>query len=333
MDPKLARIVTESIKIGSGFGGSYSMSASFCQLLSEKILKRPVTMISPAPNRLELVAEGILDLCWAVPSIAAEWAYHGRGDWKAAPLSNLRAIARLPQNDRQMIAVAPYAICQTLEQVAEKRPPLGLGIRINVHIGEESKRQWAYAVNAIIHAYGFDLYDLEDWGGQYWPVSKEFMALEEQIQQREVDFVIGDASTQPIWKNLAGHGFKFLSLSETAMMALERAGFERNIVPAGFLPGITAPLLAVDESDFLLLTSTQADDDLVYAVTKTIDQNRGRIEASATAVQYVSDKPESPSVTLRSSLTSPIQEQWKTRIPLHRAATCYYSEMKYPIFS
>jgi TRAP-type uncharacterized transport system substrate-binding protein len=331
MDPKLARIVSESIKIGSGFGGSYSMSASFCQLLSEQILKRPVTMVSPAPNRLELVAEGVIDLCWAVPSISAEWAYHGRGNWKAEPLCNLRAIARFPQNDRQMVAVAPYSVCQTLEQVADEKPPLTLGIRINVHVGEESKRQWAYAVNAILHAYGFTLSDLENWGGKYCPVAKDFIALEEKIQRREVDFVIGDASTQPIWKSLAGHGFQFLSLSETAMVTLEKEGFERNVVPAGFFPGITAPLLAVDESDFLLLTSTHADHELIYAVTKTIDQNRSRIEASAVAVQYVAAKPESSSVALRSSLTAPIQEQWKTRVPLHRGAACYYRKTGYPI--
>jgi TRAP-type uncharacterized transport system substrate-binding protein len=306
------------------------MSASFCQLLSEKVLKRPVTMVSPAPNRLELVTEGVLDLCWAVPSISAEWAYTGRGGWKAEPLSNLRAIARFPQDDRQLIAVAPYSVCQTLEQVAEKKPPLRLGIRINVYVGEASAREWAYAVKAILREYGFSLDDLETWGGKYWPVAKDSSALEEKIQQSEVDFVIGDASTQPIWKSLRGHGFKFLSLSETVMATLEKDGFERNIIPAGFLPGITTPLLAVDESDFLLLTSTHADHELVYAVTKTIDENRSRIEASAVAVQQATE-PASSTVTLRSSLTGPIQDQWKTRVPLHQAAACYYREMGYPV--
>ena len=332
MHPKLASAIDESIKIGSGYGGSYAMSASFCQLLSERVLKRPVTMVCPAPNRLELVAEGVLDLCWAVPGISAEWAHAGRGGWKAEPLNNLRAIARFPQDDRQLIAVAPYSVCQTLEEVAKEKPPLRLGIRINVYVRKEPAREWAYAAKAILREYGFTLYDVQSWGGKYWPVAKDFTALEEKIQQCEVDFVIGDASTQPIWKNLAGHGFKFLSLSETVMAALEKEGFERNVVPVGFLPGIGASLLAVDESDFLLLTSAHADHELVYAVTKTIDQNRSRIEASAVAVQYAADKPESSSaVTLRSSLTGPIQEQWKTRVPLHQAAARYYKETGCPI--
>jgi len=331
MNPKLARIVEGSIKIGSGFGGSYSMSGSFGQLLSEKFLKRPVTMISPAPNRLELLADGVLDLCWAVPSISAEWAYRGCGGWKAEPLIDLRAIARFPQSDRQMVAVAPYAICQTLEQAEVEKMPLRLGVRINVPVAEEPAREWAYAVKSILRAHGFTLEDLEAWGGKYWPVTKDFTALEEKIRQRDVDFVIGDASTQPIWKSLADNGFKFLSLSETVMLALENEGFERNVVPAGFFPGIATPLLAVDESDFLLLTSTHTDHELAYAVTKTIDQNRGRIEASAIAVQHIPDKPESSAVTLRSSLTAPIQEHWKTRVPLHQGAACYYKEVGYPI--
>jgi TRAP-type uncharacterized transport system substrate-binding protein len=34
---------------------------------------------------------------------------------------------------------------------------------------------------------------------------------------------------------------------------------------------------------------------------------------------------------VRSPLTGPITEQWKTGVPLHRGAERYYREMEYPL--
>jgi TRAP-type uncharacterized transport system substrate-binding protein len=112
-----------------------------------------------------------------------------------------------------------------------------------------------------------------------------------------------------------------------AMRGLEQEGFERNLTPAGFLPGIDRPLLAVDESDFLLMTRAEAEDDFVYAVTKVIDQNRKRMEEGAVTVQYSYNQPlPIPQMVVRSPLTGPITEQWTTGAPLHHAAENYYRE-------
>jgi TRAP-type uncharacterized transport system substrate-binding protein len=205
-----------------------------------------------------------------------------------------------------------------------------MAIRVNPEVVEGSEREWAHPVQAILRQYGITLRDIEGRGGKYWPVGTDFNAVDGEIRKREVDVVIGEASTQPIWKNVVGHGFRFLSLSEKAMEGLEKDGFERNSIPAGFLPGIDRPLLTVDESDFLLMTREEADDELVYAVTKVIDQNRTRIDEGAVTVQYSYNQPlPVPQLTIRSPLTGPITEQWKTSVPLHRAAERYYKETGY----
>jgi len=332
MDSRLADFVDKSIKIGSGYSGSYSMTRSFCRILSERILRRPITMVVPAPNRLDWVSEGILDLCWVVPKIAAKWAYEGLGAARGRPLKNLRAIARFPQDDRQMIALAPYAKLEGLEQIAREKRSVRVAIRVNPPVGREPGAEWPHVERAILRQYELTLEDIESRGGRYWPISTDFTAVEEEIKRREVDLVIGEASTQPIWKNVAGHGFKFLSLSESAMAGLEREGFERNITPAGFLPGIEKPLLSVDESDFVLMTHEKADDELIYTVTKTIDQNRRRIEEGAVTVQYMYSQPlPIPQIVLRSPLTGPIENHWRTGVPLHRAAERYYREAGYEL--
>ena len=327
MHPKLAEVIDKSIKIGSGYSGSFSMTRSFGRILSERVLKRPITMVVPGPNRLDWVAEGLLDLCWVVPRITAKWAQEGTGPWKSKPLRNLRAIARFPQEDRQMIALAPYAKWESLEQIAKEKPPLRMAVRVNPEVVEGSEREWAHPVQAILRQYGMTLKDIQQWGGKYWPCTTDFTSVDEEIRNKQVDLVIGEASTQPIWKNVAGHGFRFLSLSEKAMAGLEQEGFERNLTPAGFLPGIDRPLLAVDESDFMLLTREEAEESLVYAVTKVIDQNRKRMEEGAVTVQYSYNQPlPIPQMIVRSPLTGPITEQWKTGVPLHRAAEKYYKE-------
>lgn len=328
MHPKLASAIDDSIKIGSGYSGSYSMTRTICRILSEKVLRRPITMVVPGPNRLDWVCEGILDLCWVVPRIAARWAYEGIGVWADRPLKNLRAIARFPQDDRQMIALAPDSKFHALEEIAREKRPVRVAIRVNPPVGGERAGGWAHAPRAILRRHGITLENIEKWGGRYWPVTTDFTAVEEEIKRREVDLVIGEASTQPIWKNVAGHGFRFLPLSEEAMAGLEKEGFERAITPAGFLPGIDRPLLSVDESDFLLMTREEAEDELVYAVTKVIDQYRRRIEEGAVTAQYMYSQPlPVPQLVLRSPLTGPITEQWRTGVPLHRAAEKYYKEV------
>lgn len=330
MDKKLESVIDRSIKIGSGYSGSYSMTRSFCRVLSERVLKRPVTMVVPCSNRLDWVSEGVLDLGWVVPRLRAKWAYEGIGPWRGQPLKNLRAIARFPQDDRQMVAFAPYFKPQSLEDVAQKRGSVRVAVRANPRVQTEPSEGWGHVEDAIFHQYGFSLAEIERWGGRAWPVSTDFTAVEEEIEKREVDIVIGEASTQPIWKNVAGHGFKFLSLNEAAMAALEGEGFERNITPAGFLPGIDRPLISVDESDFLLMTREEADEEMIYTITKTIDQNRRRMEEGAVTVQYMYNQPlPVPQLTLRSPLTGPITDHWKTGVSLHRGAERYYKEAGY----
>ena len=220
MHAKLAGVIDQSIKIGSGFSGSLSMTRTIGRILSERVLKRPVTVVLPASSRFDWISEGALDLGWAVPRVIARWAYEGVGPWCGKPLKNLRAVARLPQDDRQMIALAPYSKLESLEQMAREKRPLRVAVRENPRFGPGAE-EWGRVANAIFRQYGFSLKDIESWGGKFWAVPTDFTAVDEEIRKKEVDVVIGEASTQPIWKNVAGHGFRFLPLSESAMARSE----------------------------------------------------------------------------------------------------------------
>ena len=114
------------------------------------------------------------------------------------------------------------------------------------------------------------------------------------------------------------------------MAGLEQEGYSRNIIPAGFLPAIQAPLLTIDLSDNLLVTRAEVDDSIIYTIAKSIDRNKKRIEEASVTVSYThSQMLPIPFLTYSSTMTQAITKQWETKIPLHPGAARYYREAGY----
>jgi len=278
----------------------------------------PVAIIAPALNRLDWVCSGELDLGWVFPAIRARWAHEGKRSWIGKPLTNLRSVARFPRMDRQLFALAPWCPVKDLRQIGREKRAVRLGVRSDELYEHE---------NAILREYGYSLADIEAWGGRWWHVSVGLNALDEQIRSRDVDVVIGHASTEGVWKTLAANGFRFIGLEEDVAARLENEGYSRSIIPAGFLPCIQEPLLTIDLSDNLLITRAEVDEDIIYTITKSIDRNRKRIEEASVTVSYTySQLLPLPFLTYSSTLTQAITKQWETRIPLHPGAARYYRE-------
>jgi TRAP-type uncharacterized transport system substrate-binding protein len=152
-------------------------------------------------------------------------------------------------------------------------------------------------------------------------------ALDEEIRSRDVDVVIGHASTEGVWRTVAANGFRFIGFEEQVTAGLEREGYARNIIPGGFLPCIQEPLLTIDLSDNLLITRAEVDDGIIYTIAKSIDRNRKRIEEASISVSYsYNELLPIPFLTYSSTLTQPITKQWETKVPLHAGAARYYRE-------
>jgi uncharacterized protein len=311
----LSNIVFRGVKIGVGWAGSYRMTQVFARSVGDAA---PVAIIAPALNRLDWVSGGELDLGWVFPAVRATWALEGKRSWAGKPLTNLRSVARFPRMDRQLFALAPWCPVKDLGQIGQEKRAVRLGVRADELYEHE---------NAILRQYGYTLADIEAWGGRWWHVGVGLTALDEEIRNRDVDVVIGHASTEGVWRTVAANGFRFIALEEQVMAGLEREGYARNIVPAGFLPPIQEPLLTVDLSDNLLITRAEVDDSIIYTIAKSIDRNRKRIEEASITVSYTYSQPlPIPFLTYSSTLTQTIAKQWETNIPLHPGALRYYRE-------
>jgi hypothetical protein len=308
-------IIFQGVKIGVGWAGSYRMTQVFARSVGGTA---PVAIIAPALNRLDWVCGGELDLGWVFPAVRASWAYEGKRSWAGKPLTNLRSVARFPRTDRQLFALAPWCPVKDLGQTGRERRAIRLGVRSD-ELYEHEK--------AILRQYGYSLADIETWGGRWWHVGVGLTALDEEIRNRAVDVVIGHASTEGIWRTLATNGFRFIGLDDDVTAGLEQEGYSRAVVPAGFLPGIQEPLLTIDLSDNLLVCRAEADDAIIYAIAKSIDRNRKRIEEASVTVSYTHNQPlPLPFLTYSSTLTETIAKQWETDIPLHPGAERYYRE-------
>ena len=313
-----SNIVFQGVKIGVGWAGSYRMTQVFARAVGGVA---PVVIIAPALNRPDWVCGGELDLGWVFPAARARWAHEGTRSWAGKPLTNLRSVARFPRLDRQLFALAPWCPIKDLAQIGREKHAVRLGVRSDELYEHES---------ALLRQYGYSLADIEAWGGRWWHVGVGLTALDEEIRKREVDIVIGHASTEGVWQTVAANGFRFIGLDEQVMAGLEQEGYSRNIVPVGFLPSIQEPLLTIDLSDNLLITRAEVDDVIIYTIAKSIDRNRKRIEEASITVSYTYNQPlPIPFLTYSSTLTQPITRQWETNIPLHPGASRYYREAGY----
>jgi hypothetical protein len=310
-----SNVVFQGVKIGVGWAGSYRMTQVFARSVQGAA---PVAIIAPALNRLDWISGGELDLGWVFPAARASWAHEGKRSWAGKPLTNLRSVARFPRLDRQLFALAPWCPVKDLGQIGREKRAVRLGVRADELYEHE---------NQILRRYGYSLADIEAWGGRWWHVGVGLTALDEEIRNREVDVVIGHASTEGVWQTVAANGFRFIGLEEQVMAGLEREGYARNIVPVGFLPSIQEPLLTIDLSDNLLITRAEVDDGIIYKIAKSIDRNRKRIEEASVTVSYThNQRLPIPFLTYSSTLTQPITRQWETKIPLHPGAARYYRE-------
>jgi TRAP-type uncharacterized transport system substrate-binding protein len=281
----------------------------------------PVAIIAPALNRLDWVCGGELDLGWVFPAVRAKWAHEGKRSWAGKPLTNLRSVARFPRIDRQLLALAPWCPVTDLGEIGRERRAVRLGVRSDETYEHE---------NAILRQYGYSLADIEAWGGRWWHVGVGPTALDEEIRNRDVDVVIGHASNEGVWRTVAANGFRFIGLDEGVAAGLEREGYSRNVIPAGFLPSIQAPLLTIDLSHNVLVTRAEVDESIIYTIAKSIDRNRKRIEEASVTVSYTHSQPlPLPFLTYSSTLTEAITRQWETNIPLHSGAARYYREAAY----
>ena len=304
-----------TIRFGSSWSTQLRLTQALGKGLSELTRLRATIVIG---ERGEAGLEsGDVDLLF-LKSVVNEHRSTGKGFYAGSqPAGWLRTIAWLPQEDRFLFAVAPWSGITSFEDIAQRKPPLKIA---------------GGAAGIVLQQYGFSYEDVVQWGGSVTPMEHTVRAAKARYEQGALDACFGDGSAYDgtCWSWMAERGYRFLDLSEEAMLKLEQEGLRRQITPAGFLPGISKTLLALDDSHIVLSCHERLDPETAYLLARVVDERRAEIECESIQVSY-GDAGALPLTqpAYWSSLTGHIERQWDQRIlgaPLHPGAERYYRE-------
>jgi TRAP-type uncharacterized transport system substrate-binding protein len=259
------------------------------------------------------LARNDVDVALATPACFARMPAEGRGPFAGRAVTCLRALAVLPQWDRLVLAVdAKYGIA-SFADLRRNRPSLKIAVSADNgmnHIG--------YATARIMAAAGIAPAELESWGGAYverWRPD-QCVAL---ARAGVCDAVFQEAIMTPWWRELLEARSMVLLPIEAAVLDMleECFGWARGELPQGYFPSLSAPLVTLDYSDFIVLVRDDLPEDVAYLLTWCLVETRAELER-----QYLHLPRE------RSPVTYPLEPRRmaESPIPLHPAAERYYRD-------
>jgi hypothetical protein len=259
-------------------------------------------------DSVRAVGRGEVDIAMATPTAFLTAALDGRGVYGGEKFPHLRALGVVPQRDRLVMAVHRDLNVTTFAQLRDKAPELRLATSVNDgvnHVG--------IGAHALLERSGIEV---TGWGGWFLEDERPFETLDHVLAGR-ANAVIHEAVMLPHWQQLAPD-YHFLPVEQDVLAGLEDDyGWLAATVEDGYFPG-AGGFRTLDFSDFVMLTTTDLDDDIAYAVAWILGETREVIEK-----QYRHLPPE------RSPITYPLDPvtMGKSPIPLHPGAARYYQAL------
>ncbi len=248
------------------------------------------------------------------PSTSATMALNGKGYFpKAYP--DLRGIAVFPQNDWVMCVVNPSLGVSSYEDIKTKRVPVKIATN---RIG--AKNGISFLVEQILNAHGITVKDLQSWGGSFVEVEGAPEAAQAVLDGKAT------MACHEYWKAFFRLTDKMkvtvLPVTDAAMKKLsDDFGYRRNTIPKDTFGPDVPPrdTLAVDYSDWIVITNANVPEELAYLAAKVAVEDRVRGFDELYLHQPVrsrsADVPTDPKV------------MWKNLgVPLHPGAARYYRE-------
>lgn len=310
-EPKIDRPLTLHLRGDWGTANLHRICGWVAQELADRA--GPGTRIATWNSRgsadaVRAVGHGEVDIALTTPAAFVTAALDGRGIYTEEKFPQLRALGVLPQRDRLVVAVHRSLEITTFAQLRECEPVLRLATSVNDGINHVG-----LAAHAILDRAGVDVVG---WGGRFLEDERPFESLDHVLTGR-ANSIAHEAVMLPHWQRFAPD-YRFLPVEDDVLTALESDyGWPAATVADGYFPGAGA-FRTLDFSDFLVVTSSDLDEDVAYAVAWVLGETRHLIEA-----QYLHLPPEHSPVTY--PLDPPAMG--RTPIPLHPGAARYYEAL------
>ena len=265
----------------------------------------------------ELIDAGEADIAICTPAKLMTGCLDGTGIFTGhAPMPGLRTLARLPQNDRMMLAVDPSFGCRTFAEIREKKPPLKIATGV-----DDPSNFIGFCAHRYLEAHGLSKETIESWGGEIiTSIRPEHSIIPAKYPETGITAVINEAIMAIWWNDIIDglRGFLPIPAEHEALQLLQSKmlpSLPPSTLPAGWWKSLHSEIPALEFCDFLVLCREDLPEDIAYLLTWILVETKGVIEA-----QYRQFSPE------RSPLGWPMDPKLmaQTTIPLHAGARRYY---------
>ena len=264
---------------------------------------------------LTKVHDGEADLGIVTPAALMRKASTGDAPFPY-PMSNLRALAVLPQNDRLVLAIDPKHQIRNFEELRQKKPALKIATSVN-----DGTNYIGYVASQFMEAHGITNETLTSWGAKYITDQRPDQSLD-RVKAGEVDAVLQEAIMTPWWRELIEANVVMPLPAEPAALETlsQKLGMRTNALPARYWKNVEQELPALDFSDFVLVVRDDMPEEVARLLTWAVVETRGKLEA-----QYKHIPP------AQSPLSYPLDPKAMTQtpFPLHAGAQAYYKAAGY----
>lgn len=267
-------------------------------------------MSSSATDAIAAVVSREIALATINPVAALSVAYHG-----GAPYSEpqpVRSLSIIPSRDRVMLAVTRATGLRSVEEIAERRFPLKIGLRGNLdHAMHGMFRD-------VVSAAGCSMEDITNWGGAALPQGGLPRAGDRKFE------LVRDGTLNAIFDE--GYGgwidavldadMTILSFGETTLQKLETLGYRRAVIDRARHPRLADDVVTLDFSGWAIFVHADLPDQLVTQMCTALNERKELIawegEGALPVERMCRDGEDTP-----------------MDVPLHPAAQRYWQECGY----
>ena len=267
-----------------------------------------------AVDSLSAVASGEVDLAVCTPSEFAAMAYRGVGMFEGKPYANLRALGRIPQDDRLVFAIESRLGLTTFEEIRKAQPAL------RIATSPDDGVNWiGYAARKALQLEGISSADFASWGGSFVEAERppDCATL---VVEGKADAILHEGISGPWWPQLAKvKPLSYIPFEAGAIRtAMDSMQWTSDQMPAGLFPGIGADFVTLNFDDFTVLVRDDMPDDVAHVLSWCLIETRANLERKYAHIP-----------TARSPINHPMDPRAMvdTLVPLHAAAERCYRKM------
>lgn len=262
-------------------------------------------------DNIRAVVTGDVDVSVVTPAASLRLAFGGLGPFAGEPLTDLRAIGTLPQDDKLTLVVARDLGVSSFADIVRDHPALHLATP-----PDDGVNTVGFVAREIMEAAGIGPKTIRSWGGSLVDAVRPRDALG-HFSSGKANAAMHEAVFADYWQEMA-RTFDpvFVPIDDAALQHMEQEfHWPRAELPAGYFPMLRRPLPVLDFSDFVVVVRSDMPEEVARLLTSCLVEGCQGLER-----RFHHIPPH------RSPLTYPLDPATmpETPIPLHEGAKAYY---------